>query len=435
MDYKDDMPVEKDMPVENDRPAENDTTGEKPQNGDIKRRKTEGNKHGRQAAGYVAVTAIAFAGMFLLGFMDNLKGALIPSLRSFFSVSYSSIGSMLFLCTFGYLISMFLGGFASDRFKKKTVIITGLTIVGLSLIALVFTRKFLLFSIIMLVMNIGFGWIDIGLNSLGSVIFVRNTAVMMNLLHLFFGAGSTVGPKYAGVMLEGGYQWFHIFGYAGIGLVLFLGLLFFIRFPKTNSEDGYENPLHYKEVLGDPRIWLYILLLGGAEILEIATASWLVTFLHDFRGMSENTGATYLSLFFLLFTIGRMVGGFAAERYGYEKVIQLFSIAGLGFFLLGMFIPGIPWVLSLIGFAVSLMFPTVMTMIIRDFPRRTGTAMGAVISGAGAITMLTNWLIGVANDFIGVFGGFMLIGISPVLIYVMVSVINARNRKQQKTLV
>ncbi len=395
------------------------------------------------------VTA-AFAVMFSLGFVDNLRGALIPEWIAFFRISYSDIGFYLFISSLGYLLATFLGGLAADRWGQKKVIFAGFALLAAVILGYQGTSSFVPFVLLSLFLNAGFGFLDIGLNSLGARIFVRNSALMMNYLHLFFGLGSSAGPLFAGRLLGGGAGWAAVYlGALGLILPVFL-LLGAVRFPpreppkpcgaqepqaETGGTDGGREETSGRERAGRESrlrravpLLLFSFLLAFCEVLEIGTAGWLANYLQAARGMDAEISARYLSFFFLAFTLGRAFAGAIPERLGHRPAMALFALLGAVTLGLGMLLPGIPGLLSLTGFAASILFPTVMAMIMEAFPRNSGRAMGTVISLAGVINMSFQWLIGILNDVLSVEWGFFSLLAAPAGILLFLFLLQQREK-------
>ncbi len=363
-----------------------------------------------------ALIILAFLMMATFGFITNIKGVVLPSIKNYFSVTYGQIGLMLFLASLGFTFGTFLGGLAGDKYGQKKVLLVGFLLLGLGMGLMPLAESFYFLVIIMFLNNIGMGTIEIGVNSLGAKIFLKNTAVMMNLLHLFYGVGATIGPKYTGLMLANNFKWQNTYFYTlTLVAVIFIYLLF-SNFPEQeNTNKNLKIPI--KVMAGDSKIWLFAAVLGFAVILELGIGNWLVNFLQEVRHLNENSSSFYLSFFFITFTIGRLVGGYLAEKIGYVKIILYFSITSIILFLAGLIIEGWGIILfSLIGFFASIMYPTMMVIIMKEYKENTSGAMGFIVTTAILINMIFNWLIGKSTDLFGVFYGFASIAIYTSLI-------------------
>jgi len=357
--------------------------------------------------------------MVMLGLINNMRGTLIPPIRDFFTVSYSQIGFMLMASTFGFMSATFFGGIAASHFGLKKVIAFGFLTAAFSIFSMAYINSFLYLIILMTLLGIGLGSVEIGANSLGAKIFVDKSGMMMNMLHLFFGVGAAVGPGYAGWLLSLNFEWHQIYLTALVIIIALLLFLLFTKFP-LEVENNKRDNIAVQEILKQKKVWLFAAVLGSAVTFELAIASWLVNFLHVERAFTTASASTYLSLFFIVFTIGRLVGGYFTEYLGYIKILFYFAGAALVLFAAGLMVEADygAFFFSASGFFISIMFPTIMAVIMNEFERGVSSYMGFIITSASAINMISNWLIGKINDIFGVFIGF-----SSISVFILLAII------------
>jgi fucose permease len=241
---------------------------------------------------------------------------------------------------------------------------------------------------------------------------------MMNLTHFFYGAGSMAGPEYAARMLVGGQSWKHVYAVAALVVIAVFTVLMVARFPST-EEHRAEQRLSLRQVASNGKVWLFVLVIGLLVAVEIGTGNWLVSYLRGTYAMSEEESARWLSLFFVFFTLGRLFGGYIIEKLGYVRCIGIFILLILVLYA-GGFALGQPGVIlfSITGFFISVMYPTFMAMIMKEFPVATSSVMGFVIAAVAAVNMLMNWVVGQTSDLLGVgagFGSFMLYALLALL--------------------
>ncbi|HEY3289904.1 MAG TPA: MFS transporter, partial [Anaerolineae bacterium] len=340
------------------------------------------------------LVAVAFASMVVFGFVENIKGTVIPSIQDTYKISYATIGVMFFISSSGYLIATFFGGLAGDRVGLKWVIGVGYGLILFAALGMLLASSFPILVILMFLIGLGFGSLEVGVNSLGARIFVRNSALMMNLTHFFYGAGSMAGPEYAARMLVAGRPFTEVYAFASIALVLVFALLLVAKFPST-EEHRAVTKVDVRQIMRDGKVWLFVGALSLLVAVEIGTGNWLISFLRGAYEMDAEQGARFLSLFFLFFTLGRLFGGYIVERFGYMRTLVVFGTAVLlmdiGGFTLG---PGGVILFSLTGFFISIMYPTFMAMIMMEYRIGTSSVMGFVITAVAAVNMLMNWVVG-----------------------------------------
>ncbi|MCL5996202.1 MAG: MFS transporter [Chloroflexi bacterium] len=371
---------------------------------------------------------VAFASMLLFGFVENVKGTLIPPIRETFQVSYASIGMMLFIGSSGYLSATFLGGIAGDRFGQKRVLAAGYGLILVAGLGMSAAHSFALVCVLMFLLNAGFGSLEVGVNALGARIFVRNAALMMNLTHFFYGVGSMAGPEYAARMLLADRPWGEVYAFATALVVVVFAILALTKLPGMTKQQA-EQRLSMRHIAADGKVWLFVAALSLFVVVELGTGNWLISFLRGAYGMGADESARFLSLFFVFFTLGRLVGGYVAERVGYVRCLALFAVAILCLYA-GGFALGRDGVLlfSVTGFFISVMYPTFMAMIMKEFTSGTGSVMGFIITAVAAVTMLFNWVVGQTSDLLGVAAGFASFMPYTALAGVLLLLLNRRLR-------
>ena len=372
----------------------------------------------------IQLIILSFFLMSMFGFIRNFRGVLIPAIRSDLSLTYSNIGMMIFIATLGFMLTVFLGGIAGDKYGLKMVLGCGFCVIMFSILGFNFVNSFIVILILMFGLELGFGTIEIGSNSLGAYLFTENSAVKMNHMHLFFGIGATLGPRFAGWLLARDVSWNNVYSYSLILVAFIFILLLFSQFPEKSEETDNQS-IPVKELIRNKKIWLFVGLLGGSLITELGIANWLVNFLQIIRNMGESSSSFYLSLFFITFTLGRLVGGYIAERFGYLKTFGVFTIINM-ILLLGGITLGrqAAFLFSIGGFFVSIMFPMTIAIIMKEFDKGIGSILGFVITAANAVNMLGNWLIGKLNDILGVYLGFSSIILFSSMILVFLFLLN-----------
>lgn len=363
---------------------------------------------------------LAFCAMLIIGFTDGLRGPLIPGIRSTFSIDYSSIGVMFFTAGLGFLMSTFFGGLLCERLGRKKVLMFGFVCVLLGITGISYSMSFAFFVFMMGFLNIGLGAVEIGINSLVAVIFVKNQAILMNLLHFFYGAGASIGPWHSGKLLSISFTWQNIYMAALMPVAIVFIYLIVLKFPEK-SQLGHQERVPLKSIVKDRKVLLFGAALGFYVSSELGITNWFVNYLAVVYKMDELRGAAYLSLFFITFTAGRLVGGFIAEKLGYLRSIIIFMGASLILFTGGTLLgERYVFMISLCGLSFSIVFPTMVSVVIKEFKKSTSSILGFVITMSSGINMLSNWMIGKLNDSFGVMMGFMTVIIFMVIVIILV---------------
>lgn len=391
------------------------------------------------------IIPLVFLIMMLFGGLDGLRGVSIPAVRADLSVSYNVLGLTLFGSTLAFIAALYAAGAVARNRGLKTVLVLGLLLTAVSHTVAPFAVHIAVYAVMLTVLQFGGGWLEVGLNAVGAEVFTRRAAVGMSLLHLFFGLGSTVFSRLGGGLIESSTGWRGAYFGALVVTVPLLIWTLVSSFPKhgvdednvdedsidkdnankgsadddrivKDSHGAVSEQPHILRELKDPFVRWIALLLGAVIMVEIGIGSWLANFLVTQAGFGEATAGTWLALFWALFTLGRLICPFFAEHFGYKRTVALFSIAIMAAFAAGITMPSIPVFLSLTGLFVSIMYPTVMAILMARYPGRAGRLMSPVLIVAVSLANLSNWVFAAMHDVLGEYWGFAAIGLTPLLI-------------------
>jgi fucose permease len=135
---------------------------------------------------------------------------------------------------------------------------------------------------------------------------------------------------------------------------------------------------------------------------EVGFLGWLPYYLSNVKGVSDNIVPYYISAFFVLMMAGRLLGGFIADRIGYELSIIIGAGLGGTLMIIAQLGPaGWGWIFAIIGLFFSLVFPTFVAMASSDFDKSAGTVIGYLTSAAGVGAIVTSWFMGILGEWYG----------------------------------
>jgi fucose permease len=399
--------------------------------------------------------------MFLFGFLENIKGVSYPLIKNEFGVSYETQGKMLSILSFSYTLFVAAAGFMLGRFGIKKTYLSGLVFTLLSLALIYLMPSFLTVGCSLFILFAGFGVLEIAINGMATQLFIKKAALMMNLLHFMYGAGSVLGPKTAGMLANPagpGLLWRQIYLLTVPLVLVVLIPSMFTKFSsakspapamdddRTNSggdsKDGDHansgtQPRGFIAALKTPSVWAFGISLGVMVGLEMASANWGGLYFQDLYGMDPTTkGANFVSAFFILFTLSRLVSGFLIEKIGYMR-----SLTGAALIIAAIFICGFAlgaegiYVLPLLGFFLAILWPTVMAVAIGRFGSEAPVMTGAIITIAGLLNSGIQLIMGYINRWIGPGWGYrscLLFAILLIGLLVLVLPKTASKRKIDK---
>jgi fucose permease len=264
----------------------------------------------------------------------------------------------------------------------------------------------------------GFGFFEIGVNALASRLFVTKAALLMHLLHSFYGIGAILGPKTAGIIADNvNFGWRYVYLFS-IPLVLLLFIpAILARFPETHAEADLGSTATaadtaprktFFDALRSPMVWLMSVSLGLAVVIEMSSSNWGPLYFQDIYGFNPSTdGAAFLSAFFLVFTLSRLICGPFVERIGYIR-----SLLASAFIIFAIFVTGFCmgergiYVLPALGFFIAMLWPTLMAVAIVHFGKDAPVFSSAMIAIGGLINAAVQFLVGLTNRVFGSAWGY-----------------------------
>lgn len=358
-----------------------------------------------------------FLAMLIMALTDSTRGILVPTFKTIFNVSDTAIGTFLAVYSLTYLVMSYIASLLCTKYGQKKMIILGMAIAGSGFLMTSFAQVFNHILVGYVVITSGIALMVMGMNTILPLLKVSYLALLMNLLHFFYGVGSTITQKITAYLIYTGISWRTVFmGYFLlyiIGLILYL----FVQEPVENHEDkiAQKQAIQHKKLLV-----ISCLALGFYVSSEMHTANWLVNYLKEVKGMNTNVGATYTALFFGVFSIGRLLGGFVVEKFGYMRSIITSLCFALLLYSAGLIVGGKSlYLISLSGLFFAITYPTFLIVVQKLFVNNATYVTGIVVMVSSAISMIVGYLIGVLNDYLGTGISIYLIPISLLLCIIL----------------
>lgn len=169
------------------------------------------------------------------------------------------------------------------------------------------------------------------------------------------------------------------------------------------------------------------------EVIEFGAANWGGLYLRDVYGLDPRvTGAGFVSLFYILFTLSRLFSGWMIERVGYLRSLQMAVVATMLSFLVGFAAGrGGIWVLPVTGLFIAIMWPTVMAVAMQVFAGDAPVATSAIITISGAINGVFQLVIGLTNHYAGFAWGYRSCLLYAAVVLVMLQLLSRQTRQSQ----
>jgi FHS family L-fucose permease-like MFS transporter len=136
---------------------------------------------------------------------------------------------------------------------------------------------------------------------------------------------------------------------------------------------------------------------------QVATWSYLIQYARDYTHQSDKAGGYLLSISLALFAIGRFVSTYLMSFYAPNRLLAIFAAASAALMSFAIIFPGGLGLSALISvsFFMSLMFPTIFALGVKDLGRNTSLGASFIIMaiiGGAVITPLVGWLAEVTHN-------------------------------------
>ncbi len=369
------------------------------------------------------MTSPAFLlGVLFFGHMctDIVQGslpALLPFLKDRFDLSYAAAGSLLMAAHMTSSVIQPLFGYVTDRHPLPVLLALGCLVSGVGIALVPFSPSF--GWLVAFVMFTGLGTAAFhpeGFKATACIVSERRATGMS-----FFSVGGNLGiavgsPLAIFLVSRHGLRGASVLLLpAAAAALIFLPVLPAIRrrihsvsaAPQANAMSDVKKPLYAVSLL------ILIVVMRSWTQLGLAT---YIPFLYKEKLASDPAYvATLLFLFFGAGTVGTLLGGPLADRFGHRRL--LFVSTALQVPLLFVFLWSSGWLVfvmaALLGCTIVSTFAVTIVMAQEMFPRRMATASGAIAGfaiGTGGVGVT---LLGVVADHYGVGAATHLINLLP----------------------
>lgn len=356
------------------------------------------------------IIILAFSIMFMNGIVNNIRGQVGPYIMDDFGLNYSRLGFLLSFISIGSMLVYFVSGKLIEKFGLIKILFYGIihNILALTIVFLSANYYTLIFGLFLV--GSGITLLSIAAINLTSISYSKKRGKMINLLHLFYGAGGIIAPYFVTSVIKLGFSWNYSFLFS-----IALLIIIFFEFNSASLPDIESSSKKImkttSELLKDKKVILFSLIVFFQVGVEFSIVTWLAPFLRDAQSRSDLTVSFYLSLFFICFTAGRFAASIIVEKIGYYNFMiisgslaaSLISLALIGGYNFTILIP-------ISGLFLAGQVPTLQAAILDSFDSSGIKVVGfAQTAGMFGLTVLSNWVVGFINDFIAIEAGFIFL--------------------------
>jgi len=338
----------------------------------------------------VLLLILTYFAFISLGLPDSLLGVSWPMMQQEWSLGLDAAGLIALFLTSSTIISAFLSGHIIKRLGTGRVTFISCLVTGLSLLGFSIAPSYVWLLVLAIPLGFGAGSVDTALNNYVALHF---KAHHMNWLHSFWGVGATLGPVIMSSVLASGLSW--RFGYQYISYIqLILALLLFISLPlwkkhadhvshNTKEEEDEiikEHNNSNRKPIQIPGVKLAMIMFFLYCSIEASVGLWGSSYLINSKGISIETAAFWVAMYYGGITIGRFLSGFISFKFNNHQMISgglIIVVIGTSLLLLPIPSSFLIAPLMLIGFGLSPIFPA----MIHETPVRFGKDVSQIIIG------------------------------------------------------
>lgn len=363
--------------------------------------------------------ALIYVSFISLGLPDSLLGSAWPQMQESLGVSLSLGGVISFLITASTILSSLMSHRVIQRFGTGGVTMCSVAMTALALFGFSLSNSFFALCLWAIPYGLGAGSVDAALNNF---VALHCKAKHMSWLHCFWGIGATGGPYIMGLCLSRGMGWQA--GYRTISflqmaltLILLLSLPLWKKqeLPLSGGETVRPQTPQWGKLLKRPGVKAALTAFFFYSALELTTGLWGSSYMVAVRGISAETAAKWISLFYLGITAGRFFSGFLTLRFSDDAMVRLgegTAIVGILLILLPLHNLFLCLGLILTGLGCAPIYPS----LLHATPRRFGKSLSQSLMGTQmAISYLGSTTMPPVSGFLS---EKISMGLYPVLLLV-----------------
>lgn len=380
------------------------------------------------------IVGLILVTFFVISFLTNIIGALIPEIRDDFTLSLTLAGLLPFAFFIAYSVFSIPAGALVERYREKVVMMWAFLLASAGALLLALVPNFLTAVVSLFTIGAGMAMLQVTINPLLRVAGgEENFAFNSNLGQLFFGLASFVSPLYYSYLVTSigsggdlnafldamaalvpeGLSWLSVYWSFAVIALLMVAVVSLFNFPRVErKEDEVLSAFGaYGTLLRRPVVILYFLGIFCYVGTEQGVANWISEFLNVYHGFDPQTaGAQAVSWFWGAMTVGTVVGIAVLRLFDSRRVLLVFSSSAIVCLSVALFSPGgvARYAFSAIGFFISIMYPVIISLALNSVEEHHGAFTGILMTGigGGAVVPL---IVGSLGDVFGLREGMFFL--------------------------
>jgi FHS family Na+ dependent glucose MFS transporter 1 len=345
---------------------------------------------------------IGYFSLFICFGLDMaLLGPSLPDLAKQTGSSLGTMGLIFAISAGGFCLGTLLGGWLFDRAPCRPIMIAGQCIVAALAFLIPHVPWFGLLMALYITKGIAGGTIHVGGNTLLLWTFKEKSGPYLNALHFFFGVGAFCSPFLFGLLIDSGRTYADAYHFLALIDLLVAAVIWrTLQAPPPKTKGAGERDAQGGRRHLVPLVLSAMLFLFFYVSSEITFGGWVYSYALTLQ-LADAVRAAYLtSVFWLAFTIGRLISIPAAVRFKPTQILPA-ALGGCAVFLMILVAfpqtPEILWVAAAgTGFCMAPVWPTGFNLAgqsVEFTARISGFILLGDSLGGMVLPGLTGWIM------------------------------------------
>ena len=339
--------------------------------------------------------------MVLLGVNDALRGIFTPLFTAVFGFSTAQVGVIVSASYLGNLTCLLFGGMILDKIGRKKAMAAFIAALALSEVLLVFGSAFPIL-IIGFFLSLGISTLlNTTINLLSDTFPPSRSLMYLSILFFLQGIGTSgsqlILTRYASSVAV----WHGVLISLAVLLIpLFLAVLWMdmgtdVRISDEGAGRKEKSGIRYMPLI------LITISLGLYTITEHGITNYIMLYGTEYLKLSAENVGLGLALYSAGIMSGRLILSPVIDKVGAGRMVLISIIAGFVFSSI-VFSSDILPLLFFVGFGISIVYPTTVSLFRRYVPLSLGARVTTIaISIASILDVIFNAAFGKAIDIFG----------------------------------
>ena len=383
---------------------------------------------------YPMIVLLVFLVFFVISFLTNILGPLVPDIIDGFDLSLGLAGFLPFAFFAAYGVMSIPAGMLLERYREKAVMVTAFALAFAGSLLFATNPSFAVALASLFLIGIGMTMLQVAINPLLRVAGGEEHFAFLSVAaQLVFGSASFLSPlvySYLVRSMRGEGErgplvsllagrvpaelpWVSLYWLFAAVTLLMVVLLAAIRLPRFELKDDERAGAWqtHRALLSDRSVWLFFVAIFCYVGSEQGVANWISKFLSTYHGLDPQVaGARAVAMFWGLMTAGCLLGLLLLKLFDSRRVLVGFALAAIATLAAALMGPARVsyYAFMLVGFCLSVMWSIIFSLALNSVPRHHGSFSGILctgIVGGAFVSLAVGWL----GDRFGLRGAMLLV--------------------------